>query len=120
MVRSSILSFCLAAIASAAPLVTRQTTCASGLYIIVARGSYQDVGEGSPGEVANMIEALVADSYSVAVDYPAVIIDWGDNYFSSVNEGIEDCKAKIEDYVAVCGASSRIALLGYSQVCFHS
>ncbi|KAK4505128.1 hypothetical protein PRZ48_003091 [Zasmidium cellare] len=115
MVRSAFLSLCLAALSAAAPLITRQITCASGLYIIVARGSNQPAGEGSPGEVGNMIEALVADSYSVAVNYPAVIIDLDDNYFSSVIEGIEDTKAKIQDYVAACGASSRIALLGYSQ-----
>lgn len=120
MVLLALLSLFLAAVSTAAPLVARQITCASGLYIIVARGSYQDVGEGSPGEVANMIEALVADSYSVAVDYPAVIIDLGDNYFSSVIDGIEDTNAKIQSYVAACGSSSRIALLGYSQVCLNS
>ncbi|KAF2159482.1 carbohydrate esterase family 5 protein [Zasmidium cellare ATCC 36951] len=115
MLSSGLLSLFLATLSTAAPLAPRQITCASGLYIIVARGSNQAIGEGSPGEVANMIEALVADSYSVAVDYPAVIIDFDDNYFTSVVDGIEDTKAKIQDYVAACGASSRIALLGYSQ-----
>jgi hypothetical protein len=64
-----------------------------------------------------MIEAAVPGSYSVAVDYPAVIItlEADDNYFTSVNEGIEDMKSKIEAYVAACGSGSRIALLGYSQ-----
>lgn len=115
MFLSAVLSLALAATTLGAPLIPRQTTCYSGLYIIVARGSYEDVGEGAPGEVATMIEALVPDSYSIAVDYPAVIIDWDDNYFSSVIDGINDAKAKIEDYVATCGSASRIALLGYSQ-----
>ena len=116
MLRKTVLSLGLAALATAVPLLPRQTTCASGLYIIVARGSYQDEGEGSTGAVGNMIEALVPGSYSVAVDYPATIIDIDDNYFASVIEGIVDTKTKIQDYVAACGDASRIALLGYSQV----
>lgn len=114
------LLFSLLPLTLAAPLLqTRQVTCASdnGLYIIVARGSNQAAGEGTVGPVADLIEAAVAGSYSVAVDYPAVIItaDPGDNYFSSVNDGIEDTKSKIEAYVAACGSGSRIALLGFSQ-----
>lgn len=114
------LLFSLLPLTLAAPLLTtRQVTCASdnGLYIIVARGSNQPAGEGSVGPVADMIEAAVPGSYSVAVDYPAVIItlEADDNYFTSVNEGIEDMKSKIEAYVAACGSGSRIALLGYSQ-----
>lgn len=37
------------------------------------------------------------------------------NYFTSVNDGIEDTKTKIQEYVAACGTASRIVLLGYSQ-----
>lgn len=110
-----LLTLFLATFATAAPVSPRQTTCAPGLYIIVARGSYEDVGEGSVMEVANMIEAQVPNSYSVAVDYPATIISLEDNYFSSVNEGIEDARTKVQDYVTACGESSKIALLGYSQ-----
>lgn len=110
-----IFTLALASLTLSFPLASRQTTCYSGLYIIVARGSYEDVGEGSPGEVATAIEALIPDSFSIAVDYPAVIISLEDNYFSSVEDGILDAKAKIVEYVAACGAASRIALLGYSQ-----
>ncbi|KAI5367582.1 putative cutinase/acetylxylan esterase, alpha/Beta hydrolase [Septoria linicola] len=60
-------------------------------------------------------QARVAGSYSHAIDYPATIIALDSNYITSVVDGIEDTKASIEAYVAACGASSRIALIGYSQ-----
>lgn len=105
----------LAAVASAAPITTRQQTCYSGLYMIVARGSNEAAGEGKPGQVADMIAAQVADSASIAVDYPATIIGNGPAYPESVVDGINDTKTKIQDYVNACGSASRIVLLGYSQ-----
>ncbi|KAF2216423.1 carbohydrate esterase family 5 protein [Cercospora zeae-maydis SCOH1-5] len=107
----------LLAVAQAAPLEKRQVTCATdnGLYILVARGSNQPEGEGTVGPVANLVEAQVAGSYSQAIDYPATIIALDSNYITSVVDGIEDTKTKIQDYVAACGANSRIALIGYSQ-----
>ncbi|USW49394.1 Putative cutinase/acetylxylan esterase, alpha/Beta hydrolase [Septoria linicola] len=117
MVRSLLALGGLAALAYAAPVEKRQVTCATdnGLYILVARGSNQPVGEGTVGPVANLVEARVAGSYSHAIDYPATIIALDSNYITSVVDGIEDTKASIEAYVAACGASSRIALIGYSQ-----
>lgn len=118
MVRFSALALgSLAALTQAAPLEKRQVTCATGngLYILVARGSNQPVGEGTVGPVANLVEAQVAGSYSHAIDYPATIIALDSNYITSVVDGIEDTKQSIEDYVAACGPNSRIALIGYSQ-----
>ncbi|EME86061.1 carbohydrate esterase family 5 protein [Pseudocercospora fijiensis CIRAD86] len=106
----------LAALVSALPLDPRQTvSCVEGLYILVARGSNEDVGEGSVGSVADAIEARVPNSVSQAIDYPATIIALDSNYFTSVADGIEDTKTKIQDYVDACGSASRIALVGYSQ-----
>ncbi|GIZ46447.1 hypothetical protein CKM354_000957300 [Cercospora kikuchii] len=118
MVRFSALALgSLVALTQAAPLEKRQVTCATGngLYILVARGSNQPVGEGTVGPVANLVEAQVAGSYSHAIDYPATIIALDSNYITSVVDGIEDTKQSIEDYVAACGPNSRIALIGYSQ-----
>lgn len=120
MVRSSFLALAsLATLAYSAPLdiTKRQITCATdnGLYILVARGSNQPVGEGTVGPVANLVEAQVAGSYSHAIDYPATIIALDSNYITSVVDGIEDTKTSIQDYVAACGSGSRIALIGYSQ-----
>ncbi|PPJ58689.1 hypothetical protein CBER1_03984 [Cercospora berteroae] len=118
MVRFSALALgSLVALTQAAPLEKRQVTCATGngLYVLVARGSNQPVGEGTVGPVANLVEAQVAGSYSHAIDYPATIIALDSNYVTSVVDGIEDTKQSIEDYVAACGSNSRIALIGYSQ-----
>ncbi|KAK4495452.1 hypothetical protein PRZ48_013783 [Zasmidium cellare] len=104
----------LAALSMAAPLSTRQS-CASGFYIIVARGSNEAPGEGKPGQVADLIEQMVPGSYSVAVDYPATIIADDSSYPSSVTDGINDTENKIKSYVAACGSDSRIVLVGYSQ-----
>lgn len=114
MLAQAILFLGLAATAIAAPLETRQS-CASGFYIIVARGSNEAPGEGKPGQVADLIEQMVPGSYSVAVDYPATIIDDSGSYPASVTDGINDTEDKIKSYVATCGSGSRIVLVGYSQ-----
>ena len=105
-------SLVLAGMVGAAPLQPRQT-CYSGVYMIVGRGSDEAAGEGEPGVVATAVAAAIPDSGSVAVDYPASIFD--PPYFDSVSDGITDTINKIESYVNACGASSRIALIGYSQ-----
>ncbi|KAI2627125.1 putative acetylxylan esterase 2 precursor [Xylaria nigripes] len=106
----------LTALSAAHPLTARKSdvTCVSGLYMIAARGSTEDPGEGPLSEVTSMVESLVPGSTSVAVDYPASIFDDG-TYPISVIEGINDAISKIQAYVDACGDSSRIALLGYSQ-----
>ncbi|KJX96523.1 acetylxylan esterase like protein [Zymoseptoria brevis] len=113
MFHSTLLSLsALLALTTAAPLTPRQTvSCVSGLYILVARGSGQAAGEGSVATVADMIEARVPNSLSDAVVYPATF----ENYFGSVNTGIDNAKSKIRAYVDQCGESSRIALVGFSQ-----
>ncbi|KAJ3577841.1 hypothetical protein NPX13_g2724 [Xylaria arbuscula] len=89
-------------------------TCVSGFYMLAARGSNEDPGEGPLVQITDAVKALVPDSTSVAIDYPAAIYDDG-TYPVSVYQGIDDTIEKIQDYVAACGASSRIVLLGYSQ-----
>lgn len=113
--RLALVSVALAGAAIAAPVNVeeRQVTCYSGLYIIVARGSNESPGEGTPGSVADLVEASIPGSGSVATDYPATIT--GPLYPDSVTEGIDDTIAKIQAYVDTCGAASRIALVGYSQ-----
>ena len=110
---AALLAFALTS--TAAPLfpLPRQTTCYSGVYMIVGRGSTEDPGEGKPGAVADAVAALIPDSASVAVDYPASIID--PPYPESVSDGIDDTIDKIHTYVDACGADSNIVLIGYSQ-----
>jgi acetylxylan esterase len=102
----------LAGLAAAAPLLPRQT-CYSGVYMIVARGSDEDPGEGAPGAVASAVASQLANSGSVAVDYPASIFD--PPYPSSVSDGVTNTITLIQNYVNACGSSSKIALIGYSQ-----
>jgi hypothetical protein len=112
---SALLVVALGALSSASPLVPR-VTCYPGVYIIAARGSYDGTreSEGQPGVVADMIEQAIKNkSGSVAVDYRATFL-LGD-YDKSLVEGINDAKSKVQDYVAACGSSSRIVLLGWSQ-----
>ncbi|KAJ6785855.1 hypothetical protein PWT90_10401 [Aphanocladium album] len=114
---TAIAALASAAVAAPAPLESR-VTCASGVYMIVARGTGEAAGEGKPGQVADMVAARVPGSASVAVDYPASAIKRRaarDLYPASVTKGINDTKKKIQDYVAQCGAGSKIALIGYSQ-----
>lgn len=102
----------LAALTAAAPIdLESRATCASGFYIIAARGSNEAAGEGKVGQVASAVAAQVPGSYSVAVDYPATLT----SYPSSVSSGITAAKQLVQDYVDTCGDSSRIILLGYSQ-----
>lgn len=117
MVRASIslVALALTTIVSALPRELRQVTCVSGLYIISARGSNEDAGEGKLGQVSTLIKNAVAGSTSVAVDYPAAIISLNSIYPESVNDGITDTMNKIQAYVGTCGSSSKIVLLGYSQ-----
>ncbi|KAI9725302.1 MAG: hypothetical protein M1828_003317 [Chrysothrix sp. TS-e1954] len=96
-----------------AHLLPRQQTCYSGVYMIVGRGSTQAPGEGSPGAVADAVAAQLPDSASVAVDYPASLLD--PPYPESVVDGINDMESKIKAYVDACGSDSKIALIGYSQ-----
>jgi hypothetical protein len=118
MLRISHLLVALAALVSnvvfvvAAP-VQRQVTCYSGVYMIIARGSNEDPGEGRPSIVADLVAAAIPGSGRVAVDYPATIT--GPLYPTSVTEGINDAIEKITSYVDACGDGAKIALLGYSQ-----
>ncbi|XWW99709.1 hypothetical protein V2A60_007721 [Cordyceps javanica] len=118
---STLAAAALAALAVAAPLEPR-AGCASGVYMIVARGTGEAVGQGKAGSVAALVAARVPGSASVAVDYPASALKRDLQalqdralYPASVAAGINDTKKKIQDYVAQCGDASKIALIGFSQ-----
>lgn len=90
--------------------------CASGAYIIVARGTNEAPGQGKTSQVAQMVADRVPGSISVAVDYPATALKRKrDLYPVSVSKGIEDTISKIHNYVADCGDGSKIVLMGWSQ-----
>jgi hypothetical protein len=108
---SNLLLIALGALTSASPLAPR-VTCQKGVYIISARGTgdYTYNGEGQTGQVADMIEAKISGSRTVAVEYQASAF-----YNASLIEGVTDAKKKIIEYVDSCGSGSKIVLLGFSQ-----
>lgn len=112
---SALAAMAFASFASAAPVEPRAGKCVSGLYMIVARGTNEPVGQGKSGQISEMVAARVPGSKSVAVDYPASAFGTGPIYPQSVTIGIQDTKRKIEAYVANCGENSRIVLIGFSQ-----
>jgi hypothetical protein len=87
------------------------TTCASGVHMIVARASTEAPGEGIIGAVATQVHQSVPGSDAEAVDYPATLTD----YLNSEASGVAAMTKLIQSYVARC-PNSKIALLGYSQV----
>ena len=91
-------------------LIPRQTTCATGVHIIGARGSTEDPGEGKIQPLSALIEAGIPGSDDIAVDYPADLID----YPISETDGVKDMLSKITSYVAAC-PDAKIVLAGFSQ-----
>lgn len=87
------------------------TACAVGVHMIVARGSQEAPGEGMIGAIATKVQQYIPGSDSEAVDYPATI----SNYSRSEASGVAAMHNMIHSYVERC-PSSKIALLGYSQV----
>ncbi|EFQ35915.1 cutinase [Colletotrichum graminicola] len=85
-------------------------TCATGIHLIVARGSNEPAGVGRIGSVANGVVASIPGSQIEAINYPATF----DNYSTSVAAGAEAMKIALTQYSSQC-PNSKIALLGYSQ-----
>ncbi|UQC79542.1 cutinase [Colletotrichum lupini] len=106
---STALTGILAATAATAQNAT--STCATGVYIIVARGSNEAPGSGRIGSVANGTFAAIPGSQIAPLDYPATF----DNYSTSVAAGAVALNAALTSYNARC-PNSKVALLGYSQV----
>jgi len=90
--------------------ISSSITCATGLHLIVARGSTEPKGVGRIGVVAGNVTQAIPGSTVAAVDYPATF----NAYFASVNAGVTAMYAMIASYVTAC-PDSKVALLGYSQ-----
>jgi acetylxylan esterase len=110
---TSVLTISLFALASSMPvaLSPRQTTCYTGVYVIGARGSDEAAGFGSTASVVTSVLAAIPNSGSVALDYPASVLD--PLYPDSVVDGINALITLIEDYANSCGGD--IVLVGFSQ-----
>ncbi|KAK3323148.1 cutinase-domain-containing protein [Cercophora scortea] len=89
---------------------TAGTGCATGIHMIVARGSIEMPGQGRMGVVAGNVSLLIPGSTVAAVDYPATF----EGYFASEAKGSEVFTTLIAEYTRQC-PNTKIALLGYSQ-----
>jgi acetylxylan esterase len=104
----------LAALAAAAPasvLESRQMpSCASGVYIISARGTFEPQGFGLQEIAVNAILNKIPGSNASAVVYPASPVDID----GSLTTGVANAQQQITDYRNAC-PESKIVLTGYSQ-----
>lgn len=85
-------------------------TCATGVHMIVARGSGEPAGLGKIAPVVNNVMLAIPGSDYTAVDYPATIMGYPD----SVAEGTAEFHKLIKEYTEAC-PDTKVALLGYSQ-----
>jgi len=93
------------------PFIRRaEEACATGLHMIVARGSNEPAGLGKIGVIAGNVSLAIPGSTTAAVDYPAVI----EQYASSVAKGMAEVVRMVAEYTKRC-PDTKIALLGYSQ-----
>ncbi|KAJ5601415.1 hypothetical protein N7510_010949 [Penicillium lagena] len=107
----------------AAVAAATNSSCADGLYMIVARGTlepkiaspqgYFPADTGSPGYVAQLIAAKIKGSKIAGVKYPASMQD--PSYAKSEDDGAATMLQMAKEYHSSC-PSSKMALLGYSQI----
>ena len=90
-------------------------SCATGIHLIVARGSLEVPGTGRIGVVAGNVSLQIPGSTTTAVNYPATFV----NYIISEQAGAIAIRTLVTEYVTLC-PQARIALLGYSQASFTS
>ncbi|KAJ6441364.1 periplasmic binding protein domain-containing protein [Purpureocillium lavendulum] len=100
-------------IAGAAALSSRDTAeCASGLYILYARGTGEPQDTGMTHNISVEIAKRIPGSKVVPVVYPATFTS--PPYQDSVDDGVTHMQAGIQKYAKDC-PNGKIALLGYSQ-----
>ncbi|KAL7821260.1 carbohydrate esterase [Trichoderma aethiopicum] len=104
------LSLSLSLLAASSTASAAATTCAKGLYMVVARGSEEPAGTGVTGNLTSQIAARVPGSEVVAVDYPASF----DDYENSEGDGVKAMREVLNSYGEAC-PGNKIAVLGYSQ-----
>ena len=95
---------------SSAAAASTPLTCASGLYIIVARGTGEAQGPGLTGILADEVVKQIPGSVVAPVVYPAVF----SIYWDSEGTGAKHTKQMVLDYHKQC-PTGKIALMGWSQ-----
>lgn len=88
----------------------QSASCATGVYMIVARGSTEAPGEGVESSVVSAVQQSISGSNGLGIDYPASLTD----YTSSESQGVTAMTQAIQSYVQSC-PDRKIALMGFSQ-----
>ncbi|KAH7310472.1 cutinase-domain-containing protein [Stachybotrys elegans] len=101
-----------AVLAAGAGVAAQSSTCADGLYMIVARGTNEDDGPGSMGELADRVAGRIQGSQVVGLEYPATFVD--PFYAESVEAGAEAMREIVTRYHSDC-PGSYFAVMGFSQ-----
>ncbi|KAL9090039.1 MAG: hypothetical protein Q9159_002207 [Coniocarpon cinnabarinum] len=93
-------------------LSPRQTTstCATGVHIIVTRGSTEPQGDGETASLSTLIQQQIPGSDDYATVYPALL----DPYQQSEGNGTQAILTEVQQYVTSC-PDTKIVLLGWSQ-----
>lgn len=91
------------------PAAKRQTTCYSGVFTLVARGSEEVQGQSVLETIASAITAAIPNSGHNEVVYPALLSFW-----NSAGTGVTNAQQQLQDYYQACPDGKTI-LLGYSQ-----
>lgn len=89
--------------------------CATGVQMIVARGTNQKASKGSMTRLANQIMDRVPGSQAVGLQYPA---SKEPSYPDSEGTGTNHMTQYIKYYSTKC-PDTKLVLLGYSQVSFR-
>lgn len=96
---------------SATELEARNATACTPVHLFLARGTTEDY-PGTLGSLADMVVDAVSGAEYENIIYPATDESSTSSYF----EGRQAVAQQLNAYVAKCPLS-KIALLGYSQVC---
>lgn len=100
----------LALAASSLAAAQNSTSCASGVHMLVARGSDEAPGPGRMGIIADGVQEAIPGSNIESVAYPATFTDYPD----SVGDGVEAMTDALTRYTQRC-PDSKVVLMGYSQ-----
>ena len=88
----------------------QSSSCASGVHMIIARGSGEPAGEGVESSVVSAVQKSISGSDGLGIDYPASLSD----YQSSESAGVTAMTQDLQSYTQQC-PDTKIALLGFSQ-----
>jgi len=86
-----------------------RSTCYSGVFTIISRGSEEPQGQSILEPIASGVAAAIPNSGSNEVVYPALLSFW-----NSVPTGVDNVQQQMQDYHASC-PDGKIVLMGYSQ-----